>query len=62
MFIVSALTFLIFFAFPASNPALRLAGRTATPDNRSSVSKEWGFDKPIYVQYVKMMGKIFTAR
>ena len=61
LFAISVLTFLIFFAFPSSNPALRLAGRTATPQQIASVSKEWGFDKPIYVQYVKMMGKIFDG-
>ena len=48
---ISILTFLIFFAFPSSNPALRLAGRTATPQQIASVEKEWGFNKPIYVQY-----------
>ena len=61
LFAISILTFLIFFAFPASNPALRLAGRTATPQQIASVEKEWGFNKPIYVQYVKMMGKIFDG-
>ena len=61
LFAISVLTFLIFFAFPSSNPALRLAGRTATPAQIASVEKEWGFNKPIYVQYVKMMGKIFDG-
>jgi peptide/nickel transport system permease protein len=58
---ISILTFLIFFAFPSSNPALRLAGRTATPQQIASVEKEWGFNKPLYDQYVKMMGKVFDG-
>jgi len=61
LFAISILTFLIFFAFPSSNPALRLAGRTATPAQIASVSKEWGFDKPIYVQYLKTMEKVFDG-
>jgi peptide/nickel transport system permease protein len=58
---ISILTFLIFFAFPASNPALRLAGRTATPQQIASVEKEWGFNKPIYVQYLRTMEKVFDG-
>ncbi len=58
---ISILTFLIFFTFPSSNPALRLAGRTATPQQIASVEKEWGFNKPIYDQYVTTMGKVFDG-
>jgi peptide/nickel transport system permease protein len=61
LFAISVLTFLIFFAFPSSDPALRLAGRTATPAQIASVRRTWGFDKPIYVQYVKTMEKIFDG-
>jgi peptide/nickel transport system permease protein len=55
---ISILTFLIFQAIPNGDPALRLAGRLATPQDVQNVRHEWGFDKPIYVQYVKTMGKI----
>ena len=48
---ISILTFLIFFAMPNSDPALRLAGRTATPTQIAAVRHTWGFDKPLYVQY-----------
>jgi peptide/nickel transport system permease protein len=61
LFAISVLTFLIFFAFPSSNPALRLAGRTATAQQIASVSKEWGFGKPIYVQYLRTMEKVFNG-
>jgi peptide/nickel transport system permease protein len=62
LFAISVLTFLIFFAFPSSDPALRLAGRTATPAQIAAVRKTWGFDKPIYVQYVKTMARIFDGQ
>ena len=62
LFAISVLTFLIFFAFPSSDPALRLAGRTATPAQIAAVRKTWGFNKPIYVQYLKTMEKILTGK
>jgi peptide/nickel transport system permease protein len=58
---VSILTFLIFQAIPSGDPALRLAGRLATPQDVQNVRHQWGFDQPIYVQYVKTMGKIFSG-
>ena len=61
LFAISVLTFLIFVAMPSSDPALRLAGRTATPQQIAAVRKTWGFDKPIYVQYAKTMEKIFDG-
>jgi peptide/nickel transport system permease protein len=61
LFAISLLTFLIFVAMPNSNPALRLAGRTATQLQINAVEREWGFNKPIYVQYYKTMEKIFTG-
>jgi peptide/nickel transport system permease protein len=62
LFAVSILTFLIFFAIPNGNPALRLAGRTATPATIAHVTKEYGFDKPIYVQYYKTMDQVLDGR
>jgi peptide/nickel transport system permease protein len=61
LFAISVLTFLIFVAMPSSDPALRLAGRTATPQQIAAVRKTWGFDKPIYVQYYRTMEKIFDG-
>jgi peptide/nickel transport system permease protein len=61
LFAISILTFLIFQAIPNGDPAVRLAGRTATAENIATVRHYWGFDKPIYVQYVKTMGHIFDG-
>jgi peptide/nickel transport system permease protein len=58
---ISILTFLIFEVAPDSNPALRLAGRTATPLQIASVSRQWGFNKPIYTQYWLTMEKVFDG-
>jgi peptide/nickel transport system permease protein len=61
LFAISILTFLIFQAIPNGDPALRLAGRLATPQQVEDVRHQWGFDKPIYVQYAKTMEKIFSG-
>jgi peptide/nickel transport system permease protein len=61
LFAVSVLTFLIFFAIPNGDPALRLAGRTATPQTIATVRHDYGFDRPLYVQYVKTMHQILDG-
>jgi len=61
LWLVSVLTFLIFVAIPNGDPALRLAGRTATPQTIAAVRHGWGFDKPVVVQYLTMMRKVFTG-
>jgi peptide/nickel transport system permease protein len=62
LFAVSVLTFLMFFALPNGDPALRLAGRTANAADIAAVRHIYGFDRPLYVQYVKMMDQIFTGQ
>ena len=61
LFLVSVFTFLIFQVIPNGNPALRIAGRGASPATLVAVVKEWGFNQPLYVQYADMMKKIFTG-
>jgi peptide/nickel transport system permease protein len=61
LFAISILTFLIFQAIPSGDPAVRLAGRSATAETIASVRHYWGFDKPIYVQYVKTMEHVFDG-
>jgi peptide/nickel transport system permease protein len=61
LFAISVLTFLIFQAIPNGDPAVRLGGRTSTPETRDAIRKDWGFDKPIYEQYGITMKKIFRS-
>jgi peptide/nickel transport system permease protein len=58
---ISLLTFLLFEAIPNGDPARRLAGRLATADEITYIRHEYGFDKPIYVQYARTMKNIFTG-
>jgi peptide/nickel transport system permease protein len=59
LFAISVLTFTIFNVIPAGDPAVRMAGKSANPTTIASIRREWGFDKPVYVQYVKTMEKAF---
>jgi peptide/nickel transport system permease protein len=61
MFAVSLLTFLIFNVIPNGDPASRMAGRNSTPAQIEAIRRDWGFDDPIYEQYVTTMGKVLTG-
>jgi peptide/nickel transport system permease protein len=61
LFAISVLTFLIFNVIPGGDPAVRLAGKQPQPEQLERIREEWGFDKPVYVQYVKTMGQIFSG-
>jgi peptide/nickel transport system permease protein len=58
--VVSFFVFLIFIVVPGGDPAVRIAGRTATDQNIANIRHDWGFDRPFYVQYYEMMKKAFT--
>ena len=61
LFAISVLSFCIFNVIPGGDPAVRMAGRNAGSEQIAAVRKEWGFDKPVYVQYAKTMQKLFTG-
>jgi peptide/nickel transport system permease protein len=61
LFAISILTFLIFQAIPNGDPAQRMAGRTSTPETVAAIRRTWGFDKPIYDQYLLTMKNILTG-
>jgi peptide/nickel transport system permease protein len=61
LFAISVLTFLIFQKIPNGDPAVRLAGRTSTPETVAAVRRTWGFDKPIYDQYLLTMKNVLTG-
>ncbi|MGC2372446.1 MAG: ABC transporter permease [Solirubrobacteraceae bacterium] len=61
LFAITVLTFLIFQAIPGGDPAVRMAGRLATPQQVQDVRVQWGFDKPIYVQYERTMQKVLDG-
>ncbi len=62
MFLISVLTFFLFEAIPNGNPAFRLAGRTATAAEIHLIEVKYGFDKPLWDQYLHTMKNIFTGQ
>lgn len=61
LFAISVITFTIFNVIPNGDPALRMAGRNATPQQLETIRRQWGFDKPVPVQYAKTMKLVFTG-
>jgi peptide/nickel transport system permease protein len=61
LFAISVVTFAIFNVIPNSDPAVRLAGRLQTPEQLDAIRRQWGFDKPVYVQYFKTMEQVFSG-
>ena len=51
LFVVSAVTFVIFYALPSADPAALRAGRSPSPQLIASIRHNLGLDRPIYVQY-----------
>ena len=62
MIAISILTFLLLEAIPNGNPAFRLAGRNATQQEIHQIEVKYGFNKPLYVQYLRTMKNIFTGQ
>jgi peptide/nickel transport system permease protein len=61
MFAVSVLAFIIFNVIPNGDPAARIAGKQATPQTIEAIRVEFGFDKSLPQQYLKMMEQLFTG-
>jgi peptide/nickel transport system permease protein len=62
LFAVSVLVFLIYQVIPGGDPAERMAGEHATATQVEVIRREWGFDEPLPVQYLTMMGKLLGGR
>jgi peptide/nickel transport system permease protein len=57
---ISMITFFIFNVFPGGgvdDQVLRIAGRNSNEVIREQVKKDYGLDRPVYVQYWEMMKK-----
>jgi peptide/nickel transport system permease protein len=61
LFAISVVTFVIFNVIPGGDPAVRMAGRQPDPGQLERIREDWGFNEPVYVQYVKTMGRVFSG-
>jgi peptide/nickel transport system permease protein len=58
LFVISAVTFLIFYVLPSGDPATLRAGKTASPQLIEQIRHTLGFDQPVYVQYWRYMKQV----
>jgi peptide/nickel transport system permease protein len=60
LFLVSAITFVIFYALPSADPAALRAGRNPNPQLVEQIRHNLGLDKPLYQQYYDYMKNLIT--
>jgi peptide/nickel transport system permease protein len=58
LFVVSAVTFVIFYELPSAAPAVLRAGKSPDPTLIAQIRHSLGLDKPVYVQYWLYMKKV----
>jgi peptide/nickel transport system permease protein len=58
LFVVSAVTFVIFYELPSADPAVLRAGKSPDPTLIAQIRHTLGLDKPVYVQYWLYMKKV----
>lgn len=57
LFGVAAITFMLLYALPA-DPAVQLAGRSATAQTVANIRHELGLDQPLIVQFIHYLGNL----
>jgi peptide/nickel transport system permease protein len=55
LWVISVITFFLFWATPA-NPALLICGKNCTTERIAEVNRDYHFDDPLVVQYGRYMG------
>jgi peptide/nickel transport system permease protein len=55
LFVILAITFIIFNVLPSADPALQRAGRLATPERVAEIRKTLGLDQPKIVQFGRFL-------
>jgi peptide/nickel transport system permease protein len=62
MFVITVVVFMIFFHTPGIDPTRQIAGRNPSASALKQIRHQFGLDRPLPVQYVLMMKKIFITR
>src|SRR5215211_6106096 len=60
LILVSAVTFIIFNVFPATDPAALRAGRQPTPEVIETIREDLGLDRPLIVQFGDYIWQVFA--
>jgi peptide/nickel transport system permease protein len=59
---VSFIVYLIFVVIPGGDPAIRIAGRTATAANIVAIKQKLGLDQNFIIQWWDMLKQLFTGQ
>lgn len=59
LFLVSLVTFVIFYVFPTADPAQLRAGRHASPAQVEQIRHRMGLDRPLFVQFGSYLRDVF---
>ena len=62
LFVISVITFFIFFKTPGIDPARALAGRNPSAQTLAEIRAQFGLNRPLPVQYLLMMKQLFVTR
>ena len=52
---IAAITFLLLYMVPA-DPAVQIAGRSATAQTVANIRRELGLDQPLLTQFIRYLG------
>jgi peptide/nickel transport system permease protein len=59
--VVTAITYVVFFVMPSSDPAVTFAGKNPTPEQIEEVRHQFGLDKPVPIQYATFLKHVFLG-
>jgi peptide/nickel transport system permease protein len=59
--VVTAITYVVFFVMPSSDPAVTFAGKNPTPEQIDEVRHQFGLDKPVPIQYATFLKHVFLG-
>jgi peptide/nickel transport system permease protein len=62
MFVITVVVFMIFFHTPGIDPTRQIAGRNPSAAAVKEIRHQFGLDRPLPIQYLLMMKKIFISR
>jgi peptide/nickel transport system permease protein len=62
LFVITVVVFMIFFHTPGIDPVRQIAGRNPSASAVKEIRHQFGLDRPLPVQYLLMMKKIFITR
>jgi len=58
---ITAITYIIFFVMPPTDPSINFAGKQPTPQLIAEVKAQFGLDKPLWEQYSLFVKRIFLG-